>query len=114
MELGRWGEDEAERYLKRKGYTIVGRNFRCRYGEIDIIALEGTELVFIEVKTRRNLNYGLPCESVTAAKIRHLRRAVAYYAATCPVRYRSVRLDVVEILATEGRVDIRHIENILG
>lgn len=114
MTLGGWGEDTAEKYLKRKGYTIIERNFRCRPGEIDIIAMDGTELVFVEVKTRRNLNFGLPCESVTAAKIKHLKRAAAYYASICPVRHRSIRVDVIEILAAEGRVHIRHIENILG
>ncbi len=48
MPLGRWGEDTAERYLKRKGYVIMERNFRCRLGEIDIIALDGTELVLLK------------------------------------------------------------------
>jgi putative endonuclease len=114
MKLGAWGEDAAEKYLRRKGYTIMERNFRCRFGEIDIIALNGNELVFVEVKTRRNLNFGWPCESVTPEKIRHLKRAVACYASTCPARYRGVRLDVVEILLSEGRIRINHIENILG
>lgn len=114
MRLGAWGESAAEKYLRKVGYRILERNFRCRLGEIDIIALNGTELVFVEVKTRRNLNYGLPCESVTAAKIRHMKKAVAYYASTCPVKYCSVRLDVIEILVMEGRIHIRHIENILG
>lgn len=114
MNFGRWGEEAASRYLKAKGYRIIERNFRCRLGEIDIIALDGTELVFIEVKARRNLNFGLPCESITTVKIKHLKKAVACYASTCPVRYRGVRLDVIEILAMEGRIHIHHIENILG
>ncbi|HWQ79318.1 MAG TPA: YraN family protein [Anaerovoracaceae bacterium] len=114
MKVGSWGEDAAEKYLRKKGYLILERNFRCRYGEIDIIAMAGTELVFLEVKTRRNLNYGLPCESVTAAKVKHLKRAVSYYASTCPIRHSGVRLDVIEILAKEGQAHIHHIENILG
>ena len=113
MSLGGWGENVAERYLKKKGYVIVGRNFRCRYGELDIIAMDGAELVFVEVKTRRNLNFGLPCEAVTAAKIRHMKRVAAYYISTCPVHRRSVRLDVIEILLQEERIHINHIENIL-
>lgn len=114
MKLGCWGENLAEKYLKRKGYTIVERNFRCGFGEIDIIAMDGTELVFVEVKTRRNLNFGLPCESVTALKIKHLKRAAACYASTCSARHSGIRLDVVEILAQQGTVHIHHIENIFG
>ena len=56
--LGKKGEDAACTYLERKGYVICRRNYRCRYGEIDIIAAKGGELSFVEVKTRRNLNFG--------------------------------------------------------
>lgn len=63
--LGKKGEDAACTYLERKGYVICRRNYRCRYGEIDIIAAKGGELSFVEVKTRRNLNFGLPRLAVT-------------------------------------------------
>jgi putative endonuclease len=114
MNLGCWGENLAEKYLRKKGYTIIERNFRCRSGEIDIIAMDGTELVFIEVKTRQNLNFGLPCESVTASKIIRLKRAAACYASTHQIERSGVRLDVVEILTQRRTVHIHHIENILG
>jgi len=114
MKLGCWGEDLAEKYLREEGYNIVDRNFRCRSGEIDIIAMDGTELVFVEVKTRRNLNFGLPCESVTALKIKRLKRAAAYYASSHPVKHSGVRLDVIEILMQHGTVYIHHIENVFG
>lgn len=114
MTLGSWGEALAEKYLKKKGYIIVERNFRCRLGELDIIALDGTELVFIEVKTRKSQSYGLPCEAVNSAKIRHLKRTAAYYTAVFYASQRDARLDVIEILAQAGRVYIRHIENITG
>lgn len=114
MKLGCWGEDIAEKYLKKKGYIIVARNFRCRLGEIDIIALDGTKLVFAEVKTRQNQSYGLPCEAVNTQKIRHLKRMSAYYMALNFNEDRDVRLDVIEILMLEGRPYIRHIENITG
>ena len=114
MSLGRWGEEVAERYLKKKGYTIIERNFRCRLGEIDIIALDHAQLVFIEVKTRKNQNYGLPCEAVNTEKIRHLKRTAAYFKSTCTAYYNEERLDVIEILAREGHTYLHHIENVTG
>jgi putative endonuclease len=72
MTLGSWGESIAAKFLTRKGYIILERNFRCRLGEIDIIALDRKSIIFIEVKTRRNQKYGLPCEAVNTQKIRHL------------------------------------------
>jgi len=114
MSFGRWGEEAASKYLKAKGYRIIDRNFSCKLGELDIIALDGAELVFIEVKTRRNQSYGLPCEAVNAAKIRHLKRMAAYYTSVFPAAQQDVRLDVIEILMRDGRPYIRHIENITG
>jgi len=114
MTLGGWGEDAAEKYLKKKGYIIVERNFRCKLGEIDIIAMDGAELVFIEVKTRQNQNYGLPCEAINAAKIRHLKRTAVYYTTVYSDDHQDARLDVIEILTKEGQTYLHHIENIIG
>ena len=114
MSLGSWGEGIAERYLKKKGYTIIERNFRCRLGEIDIIALDQVQLVFIEVKTRKNQNYGLPCEAVNFEKIRHLKRTANFFKAYCTLNYTDERLDVIEILVREGKVYLHHIENVTG
>ena len=114
MALGARGEDIAEKYLRKKGYHILERNFRCRLGEIDIIALDGRTLVFIEVKTRRNQNYGRPCEAVNLVKIRHILRTAACYTALSRVRYEELRIDVVEILLQGERPYIHHIENITG
>ncbi len=74
MTLGSWGEEIAENYIKKKGYSIIERNFRCKLGEIDLIAYDGKQLVFIEVKTRQNQKYGLPCEAINTAKMRHLKK----------------------------------------
>ena len=63
-QLGNFGETEASNYLKSKGYVILDRNFRIRQGEIDIIALQQNILCFIEVKTRKNSDFGLACEAV--------------------------------------------------
>lgn len=114
MRLGSWGEDVAEKYLKKKGYFIVERNFRCRLGEIDMIARDGTELVFIEVKTRKNQSYGLPCESVNAAKVEHIKRTAAFYTAVHGSENLNARLDVIEILIAGGQTYVHHIENITG
>lgn len=114
MKLGCWGEQIAEKYLIKKDYLIVARNFRCRLGEIDLIALDGKELVFIEVKTRQNQNYGLPCEAINASKIKHLKRTAAYYMAVNSVDFKDARLDVIEILKKEAQTYIHHIENITG
>ena len=112
MSLGSWGEDLAENYIIKKGYSVLERNFRCKSGEIDIIVCDGDTLVFVEVKTRQSQKYGLPCEAITAAKLRHLKKAAAYFTAMHKLGQRDARIDVIEILKTEGKIYIHHIENI--
>lgn len=73
--FGQIGENAAADVLRAKGYRILRQNYRCRYGEIDIIAERDGDMSFVEVKTRQNLHFGRPCESVTEEKKRHLRRA---------------------------------------
>ena len=107
--LGRSGEDLAEKTLRRHGYTIVDRNYRCHCGELDIIAKNGETLVFIEVKTRSNDRYGPPQEAVTPRKQRQIARTAQYYLVErglgdCPCRF-----DVVSIVgggAGPARVEI--------
>ena len=67
-QLGRRGEEVAAAFLERQGYTILERNFRLRQGEIDLIAAKDETVAFVEVKTRRTLDYGLPSEAVTYTK----------------------------------------------
>lgn len=114
MALGARGEDIAEKYLKMRSYRIIERNYRCRLGEIDIIALDGRSLVFVEVKTRRNQNYGRPCEAVNAVKIRHIMRTAARYTDLSHVKYEDLRIDVIEILIQDGKPYIHHIKNVTG
>ena len=78
-ELGKFGEDFACEYLKRQGYKIQFRNFRCRIGEIDIIAVKDNVLCFIEVKTRNTTTYGLPREAVSLTKQRKIYRCAELY-----------------------------------
>jgi putative endonuclease len=73
------GEKLAAEFLIRQGYEIIEKNYRCKEGEIDIIAKDGPFLVFVEVRAKHNLNYGTPEESITARKKQHLRNAAARY-----------------------------------
>jgi putative endonuclease len=98
IELGRRGERIAERHLKRKGYRILERNFRGAGAEIDLIAMDGETLVFVEVKTRRTTRSGMPEEAVNPHKQRHLRRAGEVYAGNHRAHDRPIRFDVVAIL----------------
>lgn len=77
--LGKYGEELASVYLKKVGYKIIERNFRIRGGEIDIIALEGKTLVYVEVKTRTTKQFGEPEEAVTWWKLKFLERAAKFY-----------------------------------
>ncbi len=96
--LGRRGERIAERYLRRHGYRILERNFRGAGAEIDLVAMDGETLVFVEVKTRRTAQAGMPQEAVNAYKQRHLRRAGEVYAHSHRAHDRPMRFDVVAIL----------------
>ena len=77
--LGRIGENTAADVLRAKGYKILKQNYRCRYGEIDIIAERQGDMSFVEVKTRQTLNYGRPCEAVTREKKMHMQKAAHCY-----------------------------------
>ena len=79
VRLGRQGEKLARQYLLDAGYRILAANYRCPWGEIDIIAQEGAELVFVEVRTRRSSGYGSPQESITPEKVEHLHAAAQDY-----------------------------------
>lgn len=79
VKLGKIGEDTAVEILRSKGFMILRRNYRCTMGEVDIIAARGTQVSFVEVKTRRNDLYGRPCESIGAAKQKHIKDAAVCY-----------------------------------
>ncbi len=104
--LGRTGERLASEELTRQGYTIIERNFRCRHGEIDLIAEDATDLIFIEVKTRRGNAYGLPEEAVTPRKQQKLIQVATYYLDLHACFERSWRIDVVAVqLSASGRFE---------
>lgn len=97
--LGVEGENIAARHLAARGYRIVERNYRYHRNEIDIIALDGQTLCFIEVKTRASLTKGHPAESVTLRKQKEIARAAAGYLTTLDDPWITCRFDVVAVLA---------------
>ncbi len=98
--LGRQGEDIAWEYLKRRGYRILERNYRCRYGEIDLVAKDGETIVFIEVKSRRTAAFGDPEESVSPAKQKKISTVALNYLKDKGLYDRPARFDVVSVLAS--------------
>lgn len=108
--LGSAAEDLALRYLQAQGLTLILRNFRCRFGELDLIMREGEFLVFVEVRSRRYARYGAPAESVTPAKRQKLLRAAACYLQRQGVEP-PCRFDVVAILQPGGAPQIEWIRD---
>lgn len=102
--LGEIGEDTAEKYLISQGFRILQRNYRCREGEIDILAERDGILKAVEVKTRRNAAFGSPCEAVSRYKQEHIRKAALQYLRSCGRFYPRIEMDVIEI-------GINHIQN---
>ena len=101
--LGRLGEDLACRELRRRGYAILARRFRTRFGEIDVIAKDGPTLVFVEVKTRRTAAFGGPTAAVNAAKQRRLVNMARSYLMGLGGPTPPCRFDVVGVTAGPGR-----------
>lgn len=112
--MGQWGEALVAEDLRRKGWTVVAQNFRCRMGELDIVAKNERYLVFVEVKLRKNDKFGTACEAVTPAKQRKLRTAAQFYLMSHPTELQP-RFDVAEVYAPQGihteMPDIYYIEN---
>lgn len=94
--VGTWGEAQVANYLRKNRYRLVAHSYHCRFGEIDLIAMDGKTLCFVEVKTRSNLSMGLPREYVNAAKQERTRKTALFYLSEkeldCPMRF-----DVAEV-----------------
>ncbi|MDO4845217.1 MAG: YraN family protein [Oscillospiraceae bacterium] len=99
--LGRWGEETAAAYLRRKWYRIVEKNYTTRFGEIDLIAQNRRFLVFVEVKLRKNDAHGAAREFVTAAKQDRLRKTAELWLSEHPTLLQP-RFDVIEVYAPQG------------
>jgi len=110
--LGRAGEHEAARFLKRKGYRIVTRNYRCSAGEIDLVALDGGMVVFVEVKTRTDCEHADPQDAVTPEKQHRLMRAARNFILQTQSQGRDFRFDIVAVVwPTAGPVRVEHFVN---
>lgn len=111
---GAWGEAQAAEYLRRKRYTLVASNYRCRLGEIDLIVKNRQYLVFVEVKLRKNDRFAMAREFVDDRKQNRLRATASWYLSQYPTRLQP-RFDVIEIYAPEGtqtaRPVINHLED---
>jgi putative endonuclease len=111
LPLGRRGERAAEKYLRHNGYRIVARNFRAAGAEIDLVAMDGETLVFVEVKTRRSREAGAPEEAVDERKQIRMRRAAEMFAR----RYRAddveMRFDIAAVDASGKRLEIELLRN---
>ena len=108
--VGNEGERLTAAYLTERGYLVLERNFRCRGGEVDLIALDGATLVFIEVKLRRSLARGDALEAVASAKQGRVRKAAQVYLAYCGRVFKRTRFDVVSIMKSSKNTDITHLK----
>ena len=104
---GRRGEARAAEHLRAAGYRILEQNFRCRLGEIDLVAMDGHTLVFVEVRTRRQAAHGTALATVTASKQQRLARVAQFYLQRRQPRFDACRFDVIGI--TAGR--LQHVED---
>ena len=114
LKSGQWGERISVRFLKSKGWKIIGERVRAgKHDELDIIAREKTALVFIEVKTRKNEDFGRPFFAVNKEKRKHLSRAAISYLKENNIKPDYIRFDVIEVIGEPGNrsPEIRHIEN---
>ena len=112
--MGRWGEGIAAEYLRKKRYTIVAANYRCRFGEIDLIAENRQFLVFVEVKLRKSAAFAEAMEFVDRRKQERLKETAAIYLSQNETQ-KQPRFDVIEIYAPEGtqtrKPTVRHWED---
>lgn len=111
LRLGKKGESLAADFLNKNGYRIVENNFRNRYGEIDIIAIDGKTLVFVEVKTKTGSKFGPPAMAVDGRKQRQLSRAALAYLTQKKLNNNPARFDVVAISMIENKTVIELIKN---
>lgn len=111
--LGQWGEGYARRYLEGRGYTVAAANYRCRWGEVDLVTRLGEEWVFVEVKTRRGGDFGTPEESITPGKAQRLVATAQHYLEQEGVEQSEWRIDLVSVhLDKSGKLErISHLEN---
>ena len=115
QEIGKFGESKVEEYLIENNYIIIYKNFKCTFGEIDIIAKdkEKNELVFFEVKTRKNVKYGNPIDAVNKIKQKHIYKTSQYFIHKYKLENEFIRIDVIEVyLKNDDKYFLNHIKQI--
>lgn len=110
-EVGKLGEEIAVKFLSGKGYKILKRNFRYGHGEIDIIAMDGEILVFVEVRTKFSDKFGLPEDSVTLKKREQLKKIASAFLQMYDVNFSECRFDFIGITFKDRKPQINHVEN---
>lgn len=108
--LGRQGEDIAEKIMLKKGYEIIYRNYRTRVGEVDLIAKKEATLVFLEVKTRYNIDYGFGWEAVDSQKIDKIEKVAEKFLQNFDDEYDTIRIDIMEIYVENKKY--RHLQGV--
>lgn len=111
--LGQQGEQLAADFLVEAGMTVLDRNWRCKEGEIDIVALAGRTLVICEVKTRSGVRFGTPIEAITRQKALRLRKLAVLWVRAHGLNFDQIRIDVVGVLrAASGEFTIEHVPGV--
>lgn len=112
--LARFGEQTAAQFLEGLGWEVLQRNWRCRWGEVDIVALEpaADTLVFVEVKCRRGLGFGHPLEAITREKAARLRTLASQWLRETGRNASAIRLDAVAVLVSGSGPEITHVRGI--
>jgi putative endonuclease len=108
--IGAYGEEVAAQHLQGQGLVLLDRNWRCSDGEVDLVLRDGFDIVFCEVKTRRDGRFGPPAAAVTPRKVRKLRQLALRWLAEAGIRPREIRFDVVEVLVPpDGTDQVTHL-----
>lgn len=113
LTIGQQGETHAQAFLQARGFAILETNWRCPFGELDIVAEQDTLLVFVEVKTRRTTDPGDALVMVTPRKRERLLRAVYHYLEAKSLESRQWRVDVIAVTLVRGQMHIHHVEDAL-
>ena len=111
QQKGLRGEFEVAHYLKEKGFKILVKRYRCRFGEIDLTARDKNTLVFVEVKTRSSSDFGAPSLAVTTQKQKHISRVALDYLRRLNHPPIAVRFDIVEVTCSDSKIEFQHIQD---
>lgn len=114
-QIGKLGEEFAEKYLKKQGYKILEKNYRySRFAEIDIVAKDKDTIVFVEVKTRSDLTFGHPFEAINKTKLQHIFQAGLFYLQNTKEKHKNYRIDIVAVVgkSEESSPKIEHLKNV--